>query len=336
MIRGHKAAALGAMTGHDPSLDIAENYRRFARLEAAGRSPAYATLAEAVAEDEAVVAFLKTLPVGKRQPNLVFAVARFLLGRPADITSLRALVAERADELNLQIRHRRTQTNEAARCAVLLPALARVRGPLALLEVGAAAGLTLMVDYFSYDYDGHYLEGSDAEAPTLACELDGPVPLPEHMPEVVWRAGIDLHPLDVGDADDVHWLSCLVWPGEADREDRLAAALATARRHPPTVHRGDLVGDLVRVASEAPKDATLVVYHSAVLAYVGQTKRNAFASAVHDLGAVWLSNEGPGIVPVRDNTAAPPRTGGSFALVQDGRELLAFTDPHGTWLSWSA
>ena len=31
----------------------------------------------------------------------------------------------------------------------------------------------------------------------------------------VWRAGIDLNPLDVADPDDVHWLSCLVWPGRA-------------------------------------------------------------------------------------------------------------------------
>ena len=41
-----------------------------------------------------------------------------------------------------------------------------------------------------------------------------------------------------------------------------------------------------------PSGASLVVYHSAVLAYVELPKRRAFADAVRDLGAVWLSNEG--------------------------------------------
>ena len=36
---------------------------------------------------------------------------------------------------------RRTQTNEPARCAVLLPALAQLPQPLALIEAGASAGL---------------------------------------------------------------------------------------------------------------------------------------------------------------------------------------------------
>ncbi len=38
---------------------------------------------------------------------------------------------------------KRTQTNEPGRCAVLLPLLAALPQPLALLEVGASAGLCL-------------------------------------------------------------------------------------------------------------------------------------------------------------------------------------------------
>jgi hypothetical protein len=49
---------------------------------------------------------------------------------------------------------RRTQTNEAARCAVLLPALALLPQPLALIEVGASAGLCLLYDEWRYHYVG--------------------------------------------------------------------------------------------------------------------------------------------------------------------------------------
>jgi len=52
------------------------------------------------------------------------AAARYLLGPPADITALRKLGRDRGDELAAAMRARRTQTNEPARCATLLPALA--------------------------------------------------------------------------------------------------------------------------------------------------------------------------------------------------------------------
>ena len=41
---------------------------------------------------------------------------------------------------------RSTQTNEAGRCAALLPVLALLPQPLALLEVGTSAGLCLFPD----------------------------------------------------------------------------------------------------------------------------------------------------------------------------------------------
>jgi hypothetical protein len=285
-----------------------------------------------VAEDDLVLSFLERLPPAKRQPNLFFAAARYLLGPPPEHASLRSLVSQRPDELAEVMWARRTQTNEAARCALLLPALALLPPPLALLEVGAAAGLTLIPDVYSYDYDGHLVAGNDPEAPTLSCRPLGPVPLPDHVPEVVWRAGIDLNPLDLNDDDDMAWLSCLLWPGEADRARRLQGAIATARRRPPPIYRGDLLDDLARVAAQAPAGATLVVYHSAAIAYVDLAKRQAFAASVREIGAVWLSNEGSGVLP---NLAYEPSPA-SFLLVRDGEKVLASSDPHGTWLQWLA
>ena len=313
-------------------MNLAGNYRTFARIEAHGKSPRYEQLAYAVADDSLVLAFLSGLPSPKQQPNLLFAAARYLLGRPADIGSLRTLVRERGDELTRVMLARRTQTNEPARCAMLLPALAMIGGPLALLEVGASAGLTLLADRYSYDYGGHRVDGTDPMAPTISCDARGPVPLPGKMPRIVWRAGLDLNPLDVTSEDDVRWLECLLWPGETGRAERLAGAVATARRDPPALHRGDLLTDVSSLARLAPRDATLVIYHSAVLAYVDEAGRREFAAVVADLGAAWLSNEAPGVIP---GVTVPSRDGGlGFVLVRDGASALAVTDPHGAWLHW--
>jgi hypothetical protein len=203
---------------------VVREYRQFARWEARGRSPAYESLAEAVAGDAGLVEFIGSLPSARQQPQLVFGAARYLLGSPPDIGELRALVGGSAADLTRVIMARRTQTNEPARCAVLLPALAQLPQPLALVEVGASAGLTLLFDRYSYDYAGHFLAGADPDAPTLRCEPRGPVPLPSRLPRIAWRAGLDLNPLDVTNDDDVRWLTCLVWPGESDRAQRLAAA----------------------------------------------------------------------------------------------------------------
>jgi hypothetical protein len=310
--------------------EVAELYREFARLEARGRSADYEALGEAVAQDRLVTDFVAGLPPDKWQPQLLFAAARYLLGHPASPAELRELVQRSGPELAEVMLARRTQTNEPARCAVLLPALAQLPGPLAVLEVGASAGLTLLFDRYSYDYAGYRLAGRDPDGPVLRCQPRGPVPLPDRVPAVAWLAGLDLNPLDVTREEDARWLSCLVWPGEGDRAERLAAAIAVARRDPPAVHRGDLATAVTALAATAPAGATLVVYHTSVLYQVAVEQRERFAATVRDLGAVWLSAESPGVVP---GTEGPARDGMSHVVARDGRPF-ALADSHGAWLEW--
>jgi hypothetical protein len=311
---------------------LADSYRRWG-AEARGRSELWLEVVEAIAEDPEILGILAELPRPKQQPNLILAAVKYLCGVPRDYAEFRRLFLAHEDEAVALMLARRTQTNEPGRCATLLPALARLPAPLALIEVGASAGLTLLFDRYSYDYAGRAVTGSDPDAPTLRCAAVGPVPVPERPPEIVWRAGLDLNPLDVTSDDDVRWLSCLVWPGESDREQRLAAAVASARRDPPPVYRGDLLSDLPALAAQAPAGATLVIYHSAVLAYVAQEHRWRFFEAVRRLPAVWLSNEAPGVVP---GMSAPPGPVAHFVLAQDGRQPLALTDGHGAWVQWLA
>jgi len=325
--------------GNEPELGTQANYRRFAAYEAHGRSRLYEELTQGVAADSEVLALLDELPPDKRQPNLLLATVRYLADVQPDYSAFRTVVLDRRDEVIATIMVRRTQTNEPARCATLLPALAAFPQPLALLEVGASAGLCLLPDRYGYDYDGHLVHGYPG-APVFTCQPRGPVPLPTGLPTVVWRAGIDLHPLDVTNADDIDWLTCLVWPGETGRAEGLAAALAVARADPPRIVKGDLIEELAQTAAGAPPEATLVVFHSAVLTYLPQHRRAEFAAAVADLDAVWLSNEAPRVLaglPFFPSVLPKPDPGPTpSVLTRNGKDVLAYLDGHGSWIRWLA
>jgi hypothetical protein len=313
---------------------LAARYRRFAEVEAHGRSPLYEALSLGVAADAWALDFLATLPEQKRQPNLLFAALRHACGTPRDWAAFRSLLREHADTVRQTMLVRRTQTNEAGRCATLLPVLTRLPQPLALLEVGAAAGLCLLPDHYGYDYGQRRLAAPSPDAPVFPCRTDPATLLPAAAPNVAWRLGLDLHPLDVADAADCAWLEALVWPEQSDRLHRLRAALAMARRDPPRIVPGDLLADLAACARQAPGNATLVVFHSAVLAYVADAAaREAFGQAVRQLGAVWVSNESPGVFASIKQRLSRPGPRGAFLLSVDGVPV-AWTDPHGGWIEW--
>jgi hypothetical protein len=316
----------------DEELDwIADGYRAFAR-ETAEESPAYSVMAAVVANDRDVLRFLATLPQGKRAPTLLFAALRFLGGVPADGTDLRRRIVDGADRLRDTMLARATQTNEPARCTALLPALARIDGPLALVEVGTSAGLCLYPDRYSYEYDGRPV-GPRREV-HLRCTTSGPFPLPDRLPHVVARIGIDLNPLDVTDTDDRAWLRALVWPGptEEERLQRLDAAAAVAAQDPPTLLAGDLVERLPDALALVPDGATPVVLHTAVLPYLPGDHRTAFVEQVRSLPVRWIAQEGAGMVP-GTGEPYPGGWGPYFVLSLDGRPL-AHTAPHGGRVDW--
>ena len=325
--------------------DTPTAYRDFA-FRAGGSSACFVAWAAAVADDPEVLALIDTLPVAKRQPNLVLAAARWL-GAPAPgpYDGLRAVLVGQWDAVREVVLARATQTNEVGRCATLLPVLAGLPGPLALLEVGASAGLCLYPDRYSYRYtdrsgDVTALDPADGPSPVvLGCAVSGPGSLPTTLPEVVWRGGVDLNPLDVRDDDAMRWLETLVWPEHDDRRARLAAAVGLAREDPPTLVRGDLNEALPALVEQVPPEATLVVFHSAVLAYLSAEDRDLFALGMAVTPGHWVSNEGPRVLPTVAATlpgdAVPPSAVGPapFVLGLDGR-AVAFTEGHGRAISF--
>lgn len=319
-----------AIEGDLPTRDL---YRNFAEHEAV-ESPVLRAWAAGVADDPQVLDLLAELPEAKRQPNLVLAAARWhgADATRADYAPLRATLLERWEEVRPTIERRATQTNEAARCATLLPSLAQVEGPVALLEVGAAAGLCLLPDRYSYRFTGgaaSALDPADGASPVvLECTLRG-VPAPQRLPKVVWRGGLDLNPLDAHDRDAAAWLEALVWPEHEERRARLRAALRVARDEEIHLVQGDLLAHLPALVAEARRatpGATVVVQHSAVLAYVSPSVRAQFAELVLAEADVWLANEGSTILP---GMPEPPRRP-AFVVSRDGVAQY-FTHPHGRW-----
>jgi hypothetical protein len=151
--------------------------------------------------------------------------------------------------------------------------------------------------------------------------------VPARLPEVVWRRR-GSEPLDVRDAGVVAWLETLVWPKHAERRARLRAAVDLVSRNPPRLVQGDLVDEVQQLIAAAPRDATVVVFHSAVLVYVDAERRAEFVALVGSRKDVeWISNEGEQIIPGVFEQL-PRSSAGRTVLAHNGAPV-AFVGPHG-------
>lgn len=338
----------------EPYAEPRAQYLRFARE--ADDSPCFRDWSLAIAEDPEVLAWLAALPAGKAQPNLVLAAARWHgVPAPGPYAALReALLGPASEAIRATVLERRTQTNEVRRLATLVPAFAALAvdggapdEPVALVEVGASAGLCLYPDRWGYrwtDPAGRTLaEAPLAGAGELSCTVDlhpgaaGPPAYPSAPPAVAWRAGLDLHPLDVTDPDTTGWLETLVWPEHDDRRELLRRAVEVARADPPDLREGDLLTDLPALVEEAAAHGPVVVFHSAVVAYLVEEDRARFHDLMTDLVAAgacrWVSNEGPNVLPRVTATGPEPPATPTFVLGVDGR-AVAWTHGHGRSMTW--
>ena len=252
------------MTGRTVQ-QVTDRYRHFAEVEAVDISPRYAAFAAGIAADPDVLAFLANLPAAKQQPNLLLAAVQYLHGTATGYAEWRRWLLQDAGPVRATMLTRATQTNEPARCAALLRLRRhRVGGPSPV---------------------------------TLRCAPSGPGPLPDRLPEVAARTGVDLHPLDPADPDDRAWLRALVWPGQHDRLSRLDAALDLAAAEPVRMLTGHLLDQLPAAVAAAPAGGTVVVFHTAVLVYLGDDDRAAFTALVGELPVRWISQEGVDVLP---------------------------------------
>ena len=350
---------------------LAERFRHFGEQECRGSSPLYERLSLAAARDPEVLGLLAAAQGVQRRPNLLFAAVQYLLlrGDPHPLGRFypslpgerargdpwpifRDFVLSRRAELETLMARRHTQTNEVRRSAVLYPAIAlaarELRGPVAILEVGAAAGLNLLFDRYWFDYGAAGTVGDPASPVRARCQLRGGLrpPISQPAPQVVARLGIDAHPVDIRDADQVLWLRSLVWPEHSDRVQLLERAIAVAGRDPPPLDRGRLPEAVTKAATSIAPDHPLVVFHSVTLAYLTPEERDRFgvllAEVARHRALAWVAFEGPGACPASVEWARRAEVWANFGLLSltrfdQGRRadrLLGRVEMHGRWLEW--
>jgi hypothetical protein len=233
---------------------------------------------------------------------------------------------------------RLVQTNEVRRCGCLLPAFVVVASrrqgrPLALVEIGASAGLNLLWDRYGYDY-GEERRCGDPHSPVqIQCTLHGDrlPPLPVALPIIATRLGIDLNPIDVCDPDAALWLRALVWPDEGGRAELLQEALRLAQQDPPTLIASDALDRLPGVLASIPDDQSLCVFHThtvnqfpaqARACLVALLVEHAATRDLFRLSIEWLGEGHPRLELV------------SFESGAMTAELLAYCGSHGEWIEW--
>ena len=227
------------------------------------------------------------------------------------------------------------QTNEVGRSAVLMSGLLvvadRFAQPVELLELGASAGLNLLLDRYGYDLGG--VKAGDPESPLQLRPRWKGGPPPDAPVRVAKRSGVDLNPLDV--RSDGERLLAYVWPDQPLRLAQLEAALAIAGRAPPRVESGEAADWLeARLADAQEAGVTRVVLHSIAFQYFPESTKARIEAALEAVGAAatfaaplaWLRYE---YDPKDERITLRLRT---WPPGED--RLLAECHPHGSAVRW--
>ncbi len=229
---------------------------------------------------------------------------------------LRPLLGQHVEELRAAL-DQPPQTNEVGRSACLAVGLfeaVRRHGvsEVRLLEPGASAGLNLAVDRYRITGPGWAWGPSDSP---LVLDTEAPGVRPEEL-AIVERRGCDVAPVDASTAEGAVHLTSFVWPFDLQRHERLAAALAIARRHPVTVDRAPASSWLAgRLAEPVAEHVLTVVWQSVTEQYWPASESAAVADAIAEArGRMPLAHVSMEGVP-------PAQAAGGYSVAEHGPDL---------------
>jgi hypothetical protein len=332
-------------------------------------SPLYERISAAVADDPQLLDWVRSAPPDAHLPPALLAAVHYLvLETPdhplADVYAGRSdadpaplflqLCRDRSEDVMHLLSTRRIQTNDCGRSALIGPGLTwlapRIEAPMALIDVGASAGLNLLCDRYRIDYGPAGATGPVDSTVQIACRVaGGQPPIAAVLPPLASRVGIDRLPIDLSHPDDARWLLACVWP-DTGRLERTAASIRLAQGEPPEVIAGDGNDALPGVLERLPNGAAAVIVTTWAFAYFSLDDRARFVqlleAASHARPIAWLSAEGLGTVTAfaDDPKAADtdPAAGADVlaAGIFDGGtvrwELLGLVQEHGAWIDWRA
>jgi hypothetical protein len=226
------------------------------------------------------------------------------------------------------------QTNEVGRSAVLMSGLLaiadRFRLPLRLYELGASAGLNLLLDAYGYDLGG-LVTGNPASGVKLKPDWQGPPP-PAASVKVIARRGTDLNPARLPDEGDR--LLAYVWPDQPERLQRLEAALTIAAASPPEVDRAGAADWLTAQLALDPEPGVVrVVMHSIAFQYFDAESQKRIAAHIAAAGA-QASAEAPLAWLRYEQEPDAKRPSLRLRTWPGGERLLAWAHPHGRSVHW--
>ena len=300
---------------------LAEAYRHFGAVEAAGGSPLHARVAVALSESADALRAIATVPARRRQPRLVLAVLHdlALAGRAPALAAAYAAGDDDAaagaavdtllrmtDSVVAVAVRRRTRTLDTACCAVLYPAVAEAArrvgaDAVGLIDVGSSAGLDVHVDRVGIAYSNGQALGDPSSPVRLSSSVVGDRLLPAGaVPEVVARIGVDVDPIDLSNADDARWLRACLPPDQPEEVAGIDAATAMAAADPPLMLRGNPVELLPAALARVPADALPVVTTTWALSRFPPEDRLRFLHRLEEAAAgrvVWVSAEGVHRIP---------------------------------------
>ena len=308
-------------------------------------SPAYAAWARSLDDD--LVALLDEVPEPKRQPELLFAVARRLGADPADPGALRAVGLEARPTLVAALASATVQANDPRRLAPVVPLFAalaaRVGRPLGLVDAGAAAGLCSIPDRVTLDHrtGGDVVRVHTApDAPSLHLTVDVTgVPIrPATTPiRIGARIALDPNPIDLAEPHAFDRLVEAVPPEATDRTALMREAARATLAVPPVRIAGTLPGDLDSALDALPDGLEPVVLTTGTLVYVPGADRQRFVDRVRGRGVHWIALERTGIVTAVAETLpadVDPGDPDAFATASLDGVAAAVSDPFGVRVRW--
>jgi hypothetical protein len=178
------------------------------------------------------------------------------------------------------------QTNEVGRSAALLAGLfdlvaasgvRRIR----LLELGASAGLNLLLDFYGFRGESWHFGSIDSKV-QFVDPIEGPLRAERFM--IMNRAGCDLHPVDATTTEGRVLLTSFVWPFDLHRHERLSSALSVAAIHPVRVDKA-AASSWLPEALVTDRDGLPVVWHSITQMYWPHEEVMAVESILANYGA---------------------------------------------------